>query len=120
MKKFPPTKLTPGDRQALTVLTYQPGFKVLQHLMEIRVQQATVQMLEVAPDDPQRSQKISDLQGLAYAMNSFCADLLQDINWQVQAEMAEQDAKTTPEVDMSTQAFLTAAARVGLFVPEEN
>lgn len=120
MKKFAPTPLSPGDRQALTVLTYQQGFKVLQHLMEVRVQQATVQMLSVAPDDPQRVQKISDLQAQAFARNSFCEELMNEIDWQVKSELAEQEATAAPEMDTANQALLNAALRMGIFTQSEE
>lgn len=114
MIKFPPTVLSIQDRQALAALTYHAGFKVLQKLMESRVQQATVQMLTVQPDDPDRLKKIADLQAQAFARNSFCAELLEDVNWQLQQDIAESD-----EPEEAPTALGEALKKTGYIKNEE-
>jgi len=114
--KLKPTELTAGDRQALTTMTYHPGFTVLRRLMEVRVQFATVQMLEVAPDDSDREKKISALQAQAYARNAFCEELMRDIQYQVQAELSEDE--TEPEEDENLKRLRTALTSAGYLTME--
>jgi hypothetical protein len=95
--KFPPIKISELERSQLTAMTNHQGFAVLQKMMEQVVKQSTVQMLTIEPTDPARAQKISDLQAVAYAQNSFCSELLRNIAWQQQQEIAELEAEDEPE-----------------------
>lgn len=119
MAKYKPTPLSPIERQQLAALTYHEGFRVLQRLMEVRVQTATVAILGVDPTDEHRQQKISDLQAQAYARNSFCAELLDDINWQLQQEIAEQESQIEDNYDPGQQAVINAALKMGIFTPKQ-
>ena len=113
-----PTELTQADRVALTSMTYTPGWSVLKHLMEQRVTIATVAMLEIAPTDKDRAEKLSTAQAVAYAMNAFCAELMKDIQYQVNIEMQEEE--TEPEEDAGQKRLRQALNQLGILKPEEN
>ena len=105
---------------ALTSMTYTPGWAVLKHLMEHQVSIATVAMLEIKPDDADRDKKLSTAQSVAYAMNTFCAELMKDIQYQVNIEMQEEEAEE-PE-DANQIRLRTALTQAGYIKPttEEN
>lgn len=112
MKRAKPTVLALADRAALVSLTYHQGFDVLKRLMESKVQFSLAQILLVAPDDTNRAQKISDLQAVAYARDSFCKELCEDLDWQ---RKQEESGNIAPEEeDVATQAFRKAAIAAGI------
>lgn len=109
--KLKQTELAPLDRQQLTSLLYHPGFTVLKHLMEQRVSAATVEMLGVAPDDPDREKKIATLQAVAYAQNAFCADLIKDVQYQVMLDTTPDGVE--PEEDEHEKLIRKAMMQAG-------
>jgi hypothetical protein len=111
MKQFNPTELSQSEKEALLSLTYYPGWAVLRKLMEKRVQNATVRMLDVKPDDPKRAELISNLQADAFAKDSFCQELFQDVNWNIQS-LAEED-EAEPESPGLAKA-MEAARKLGI------
>jgi hypothetical protein len=93
--KNTPTPLDEREKQILVGLTYHEGFAVLKRMMERRVQAATVAVLDVKPDDPNRSEKLNNLQLTAFAMDTFCGQLMEDINWQLAETVETPDDDTT-------------------------
>jgi tRNA A37 threonylcarbamoyladenosine synthetase subunit TsaC/SUA5/YrdC len=91
-----PSTLSLHERQELASLAMHGGWAVLQRLMERRVSFATVAILKVSPTDPDRAQKISNLQAIAYAQNEFCQDIFNDVNWQIAALSVNDEGE--PEV----------------------
>jgi hypothetical protein len=80
MRKMP-TKLNAAEREALLGLTYNAGFPVLKKIMETRCQQATIDILEIDPQDPKRAEKIDKLQLVAFVMNRFMGEVFEDMNF---------------------------------------
>jgi hypothetical protein len=123
MIKFGPSTLSLQDRAALVSLTYQPGWQVLVKLMEARVQQSTVQMLNVAPDEENRQAKLDSLQAVAFAQNSFCDDLMKDVQWQVTKDMEEPEV-ANPQLFAASQSQISDNLKNALlkagFLKENN
>jgi hypothetical protein len=109
MKKFPPSDLTPIEKQALLALTYHDGWKVLVRLMERRVKNATVRMLDIKPDDPNRAQLMDKLQSDAFAKNDFCDELMQEVNWHVQTASGDDEDEASP----AEEKIIDAAVKAG-------
>lgn len=98
-----PTKLTPDEEMSLAELAVQPGFKVLEKLIKIHVTDANEAVFKVKPDDPDHTGKSSRLQLVAYALNDFAAQLIRDVNHQLDkarveaARAAEARVITAPD-----------------------
>jgi hypothetical protein len=110
MRKFTPTELTLPEKQALVSITYHEGWKVLKKLMERRVQNATVRMLDIAPDDPKRAELLNSLQADAFAKDSFCQELLEEMNWHLQTLEAVEDEPESPGI----REMMESAKRIGI------
>jgi hypothetical protein len=89
-----PTILNRAEREILSSLVYHDGFKVLLKLMETRTKMATVEMLNIKPDDPERLVKLSAMQAVAFAMDKFCSELSADVNWNIaMLQVPDEDAE---------------------------
>jgi hypothetical protein len=110
--KTPLIKITPVERAALTQMTMHAGMPVLHRIMEQIVTHSSVQLMSVEPTDPQRAQKIADLQAVAYAQRSFCQTLFDNIDWQRAQEMADEE-DDEPEQTSQEQALSKALIQAG-------
>lgn len=95
--KVQPIQLSLQDASALVYIVNSPGFPALQTLMEKRAEAASLAMLRVKPDDPERSKKIDALQAIAYATVEAFKALKMDIAYNVMVAGAPQEPSLQEE-----------------------
>lgn len=74
-----PSTLQPNERDALMRLALSDGWQVLQRLIEKRVQESTLLLLQTNPND---RDAVFAAHTIAYAQNEMAETLIADINFQ--------------------------------------
>jgi hypothetical protein len=89
-----PFVLPAGDRLDLVALTQQPGWRVLNRMMEAACQAANARVIQCDPTD---EKKVLTLQLEARATNAFCTLLGKAVQWHVNSQKASQTSQRTIE-----------------------
>ena len=90
-------QMTPAKRASLAILVQQPGFAVIQEMLEDACKRSVENVIKLDPTSEDHERKLKVLQGLAYERNQFSALLLKSIDWHIQAERQQvQDSNIEP------------------------
>ena len=96
-----PFVLPPGDRLDLVNLTNQPGWRVLNRMMEAACQTANAKVIQCDPTDRDR---VLTLQMEARATNAFCTLLGKAVQWHVACQKNGHASQRTIEELMDVTA----------------
>src|ERR1700728_160886 len=94
MMKAVPTKLSLTQQIAVANVMQYEGYQIIKSMLENRVILARDEVVKIAPDDPQRKDKLEALQLYAYGISRLYAEFIRDVEYQAQAAAVGLEEQT--------------------------